>query len=204
MKHDKHALILESVLNSYESPVFSLDTNYCYTSFNQAHADEMKSIYGSNIFLGANVLDYMTDKKDRESSKLDLDEVLQGNTVVKHAFYGTSVRKYYEVIHNPMRDISNNIIGLSVYVRDITERKQLEEERDKLIKSLQDSLNEIETLQGIIPICSYCHSIRDDEGAWSRLEEYLSAHSDAKFSHGVCPKCLPKARADAGLDNNNE
>ena len=60
-------------------------------------------------------------------------------------------------------------------------------------------MNEIKTLQGIIPICSYCHSIRDDEGAWSQIESYISKHSHAKFSHGICPKCDSRVRADAGL-----
>jgi len=67
---------------------------------------------------------------------------------------------------------------------------------------LKEAINEIQTLKGIIPICSYCHSIRDDEGAWSQLEAYLSKHSEAMFSHGICPKCMAKARADAGLDKN--
>ncbi len=56
------------------------------------------------------------------------------------------------------------------------------------------------TLKGIIPICSYCHSIRDDQGAWDRVEAYLSKHSDAELSHGICPKCLGKARLEFGLD----
>lgn len=62
------------------------------------------------------------------------------------------------------------------------------------------ALNEIRALQGIIPICSYCHSIRDDDGAWNRLEAYISEHSEAKFSHGICPGCVPKTHAEAGLD----
>jgi hypothetical protein len=49
---------------------------------------------------------------------------------------------------------------------------------------------EIRTLRGIIPICSYCHSIRSDSGAWDQLEVYLDTHSDAEFSHGICPNCL--------------
>lgn len=65
---------------------------------------------------------------------------------------------------------------------------------------LQKALDEIKTLRGIIPICSYCHSIRDDEGAWDQIESYISRHSEAQFSHGVCPKCLAKARAEAELD----
>ena len=59
---------------------------------------------------------------------------------------------------------------------------------------------EIKTLEGIIPICSYCHNIRSDEGAWDRIEAYISKHSEAEFSHGICPDCLVKARSDAGLD----
>lgn len=75
--------------------------------------------------------------------------------------------------------------------------------RIKIInKELKVAINEIKILRGIIPICSYCHSIRDDEGAWSKIETYLSTHSEAQLSHGVCPECLPKVRADAGLNNN--
>jgi len=65
---------------------------------------------------------------------------------------------------------------------------------------LKAALEEIKTLKGIIPICSYCHSIRDDAGAWSMLELYLSTHSDAQFSHSICPKCLKKALLENDLD----
>lgn len=82
--------------------------------------------------------------------------------------------------------------------------KQRTKEKDNLISDLQSALNEIEALKGIIPICSYCHKIRDDEGAWNQLEIYLSNHSGAQFSHGICPTCMIKAQADtkASLDNN--
>jgi len=99
------------------------------------------------------------------------------------------------------RDAQGNPTRMSGTHTDITERKQMEAERDKLIKSLQQASNEIIILKGIIPICSYCHSIRNDKGAWDKIERYLSKHSDAEFSHGVCPKCLAKARSDAGLDS---
>jgi len=98
------------------------------------------------------------------------------------------------------RDSQGHPLRMSGTHTDITERKQMEVERDKLIKSLQQASNEIIILKGIIPICSYCHSIRDDQGAWDKIEKYLSKHSDAEFSHGVCPKCLDKVRSDAGLD----
>ena len=58
---------------------------------------------------------------------------------------------------------------------------------------------EIKTLRGIIPICSYCKNIRDDEGAWDKLEKYITERSDAKFSHGVCPNCMAQFARDMEL-----
>ncbi|RDH82487.1 MAG: hypothetical protein DIZ80_09370 [endosymbiont of Galathealinum brachiosum] len=59
---------------------------------------------------------------------------------------------------------------------------------------LQNALDTIKTLEEIIPICSYCHKIRDDEGAWDRIESYISDHSEAKFSHGICPDCFKEEK----------
>jgi phosphoserine phosphatase RsbU/P len=60
------------------------------------------------------------------------------------------------------------------------------------IKELQEAMAQINTLQGILPICSFCHKIRNDQESWEMLEQYISEHSDAKFSHGICPECLEK------------
>jgi hypothetical protein len=59
---------------------------------------------------------------------------------------------------------------------------------------------EIRTLRGILPICAWCKKIRDDQGAWSQLERYLSEHTDAEFSHGICPDCLAKMRAERAAE----
>ena len=58
------------------------------------------------------------------------------------------------------------------------------------ILELRDALEQIKTLRGIVPICSSCKKIRDDKGYWSQVEAYISRHSDATFSHGICPDCL--------------
>ena len=60
-------------------------------------------------------------------------------------------------------------------------------------KKLSDALESNKTLRGLIPICSYCKKIRDDRGYWEKVESFISKHSDARFSHGVCPHCLSKA-----------
>ena len=65
-------------------------------------------------------------------------------------------------------------------------RKSLQEEH----RQLQQAFDEIRTLRGIVPICAYCKKIRDDEGYWNQVEQYVSAHTDAKFSHGICPACF--------------
>jgi PAS domain S-box-containing protein len=77
-------------------------------------------------------------------------------------------------------------------VRDITRRKTAEAERDRMIAELQKTLAEVKTLKGLIPICASCKKIRDDTGFWSQIESYVMRHSDAKFSHGICPDCTKK------------
>ncbi len=75
---------------------------------------------------------------------------------------------------------------------EIKNRQQIEEEKEKLIKKLEQALSEVKSLKGIIPICSYCKNIRDDKGYWNKLELYMQKHSDAEFSHGLCPECSEK------------
>jgi PAS domain S-box-containing protein len=74
--------------------------------------------------------------------------------------------------------------------RDITERKRAEEEREQLVRNLLAALAEVRTLRAILPICSYCRKVRDDEDYWHSVEGYISQHTDMKFSHGVCPDCF--------------
>lgn len=80
--------------------------------------------------------------------------------------------------------------------RDISERKKIEAERNQLIKNLQESLAKINTLSGMLPICAACKKIRDDKGYWNQIETYLSKHSEAEFSHGICPECVKKLYSD--------
>ncbi len=93
---------------------------------------------------------------------------------------------------SPIRDPSGKVIGVSAIERDITALKREEEERLKLIDELTVALANIRTLRGLLPICASCKKIRDDHGYWQKVESYISQHSEAEFTHGICPDCLER------------
>ena len=95
-----------------------------------------------------------------------------------------------------IRDSEGKPIGFRGVSRDITERKRMEEEREKLIHELQDALVSVKTLRGLLPICSHCKKIRDDKGYWNQIESYIRDHTDAEFTHGICPECMKKLYPD--------
>jgi two-component system CheB/CheR fusion protein len=90
--------------------------------------------------------------------------------------------QWYTMRIQPYRTIDNMIEGAVISFIDITERKRTED-------ALQKAFDEIRTLRGIVPICAKCKQIRDDQGFWSQVEVYVRDHTEAEFSHGICPKC---------------
>ena len=84
------------------------------------------------------------------------------------------------------------IFILFIENKNILKRKQVEKERENLITELQEAFTKIKTLRGLLPICSSCKKIRDDKGYWNQIESYIRDHSEAKFTHGICPKCAKK------------
>ena len=95
---------------------------------------------------------------------------------------------YVSILHSPRMEYAGRIIVF----REITRRRQMEMEREGLITELQETLDQVKTLSGLLPICSNCKKIRDDTGYWQDLEAYINKHSDATFTHGICPECAKK------------
>ncbi len=89
-------------------------------------------------------------------------------------------------------DGEGRITGIRSTLQDISERKRAEAERERLIAELQTTLAEVKVLKGFIPICASCKQIRDDQGFWDQIESYITRHSDARFSHGICPDCMKR------------
>jgi nitrate/nitrite-specific signal transduction histidine kinase len=81
-------------------------------------------------------------------------------------------------------------------IEEMQERMEIEREREKLIVELRGLLAEVKTLTGMLPICCSCKKIRDDQGYWRQIETYLQDHSNAEFSHGICPECAKKLYPD--------
>jgi PAS domain S-box-containing protein len=75
---------------------------------------------------------------------------------------------------------------------DITALKKAESERERLIDELQQALTKVKTLRGLLPICASCKKIRDDQGYWQGVDDYIRKHSLVEFSHGICPACAHK------------
>ena len=97
---------------------------------------------------------------------------------------------------SPIRDNTGTIIGISTIARDISERERVRKEREKLIAELQEALVKVKALKGLLPICAWCKKVRNDQGYWQQIEAYIRDHSEADFSHGICPECAHKVRAE--------
>lgn len=85
-----------------------------------------------------------------------------------------------------------SVKGVLVKIEDVTERILKERELRSAIESLQQALKEVKTLKGLLPICASCKKIRNDKGYWEQLETYIMEHTDAQFTHGICPECMER------------
>jgi PAS domain-containing protein len=118
-------------------------------------------------------------------------------------------RKWIDVRSDAVRDRWGETAGCLLVVRDVTARKALETERENLIVDLQNALHTVRTLEDLLPICANCRNVRDDEGYWRRIDEYLYSRAGMQFTHGLCPACADELygeylRADAARGDAQE
>ena len=107
------------------------------------------------------------------------------------------------LVVTPLAGEAGNTVGYVGIFRDISERKKSELEREELIAELKKTLAHVKTLSGLIPICAWCKNVRSDTGYWQSVEQYVRKHSDASFSHGMCPSCAEKFKNDIRRGNGN-
>lgn len=149
--------------------------------------------YASTEILGKNASELFSTKEIRNLSDviamIDISRCDTEEFIVENKEGTTFV---VEVSASNVTAVSGKVVGRMASFVDITTRKEIEADRENLIKKLQDALNKIKTLKGILPICTSCKKIRDDKGYWNAIETYIKDHSEADFSHSICPDCAKK------------
>jgi PAS domain S-box-containing protein len=181
----------KALLNAPTDTAMLIDIEGTILAVNETGAQK----FGSSVdkIVGLHIHQYLPP--DLAKKRLD-----QGKKVVSSGkpvlFEDERKGKYFENRIYPIFDNEGTVSKLAIFARDITENRQAQEEREKLVRKLQEALEEVKTLSGLLPICSECKKIRDDKGYWNQLEVYVQDHSEAEFSHGICPDCLEKIYGD--------
>jgi PAS domain S-box-containing protein len=140
---------------------------------------------------GRNVCMLKSGQMPREVYRELWDTILAGNEW-RGEFHNKrkSGEPYWELASiSPIKDDLGQITHFVGVKEDITVRKRLEAEREGLIAELQGALAKVKTLSGLLPICAWCKRVRGDRGYWEEVESFVSTHSEAQFSRGICPTC---------------
>ena len=129
------------------------------------------------------------------SDDCPLHQVINGRNevTVESAKYKTKEgTNTFLISARPFKDAEDNLIGVVESFQNISARIKAENVKAELIDELQEALDRVNLLGGLLPICASCKKIRDDKGYWNQIEIYIRDHSEAEFSHGICPDCAKK------------
>lgn len=179
---------MQLVLDESTDPIFCIqeDGTYRYLNhaFSSAFGRQPEELIGKRIY-----------------DVFSLEEAEKRMAVVKRAFATAETivfdvkvpaidgERYYMTSVKPIRSGEGQVVAVVCISKEITERKRAELEREQLITELKQALQKVHLLSGLLPICSWCKKIRDNQGHWSQLETYVAAHSEVDFTHGLCPDC---------------
>lgn len=181
---------LAAIVDSLGEAVIGTDQAGIITSWN-ASAERLYG-YAAEEAIGK-AIELVVPPELHEETRQKLEGVRQGGqlsefeTTVRLRRDGTPVDVSSAI--SAVKNENGQVIGAAILAVDITERKQAEEERKKMIQELNETLAQVRSLRGLLPICASCKKIRDEKGHWQALETYISGHSEAEFSHSICPSC---------------
>lgn len=188
---------LAAIVESSDDAIYGKSLNGTIISWNKA-AERIFG-YAADEIIGHTVsILYPIDRRDE---LIDiLERIRHGQRI--GLYETTRLRKDgrfipVSVTISPVLDTSGQVVGASAITRDITLRRHDEEDRFRLIEELTESLKQVKTLSGLLPICASCKRIRDDQGYWQQVETYIAEHTNADFTHGICPDCLEKAKSSS-------
>lgn len=185
----KAAAHLAALVESSDDAIISKTLSGIILSWNKA----AETIYGyqSDEVIGQPISILLPPSRADEFSAV-MEKIRQGEHLVR--FDTIRIRKDGTPIEvamtiSPIRGPQGEIIGTSSIASDISQRRQEESERLKLIEDLTEAVAYARTLRNLLPICASCKKIRDDHGYWQQLEVYFQQHEHIDFSHGICPEC---------------
>jgi PAS domain S-box-containing protein len=187
----------KSILNSIEEGYFEVDLAGNIVHFNNSLSQQLG--YSKDELMGMSYRHYI-DKENIKEIYQAFNKVFKTGKPLKISNWTIIKKDGAKRIHETSISLIINAVGESIgfrgITRDVTERKILEEEREKHIQELQEALTKVKLLSGMLPICAYCKKIRNDEGYWTQIESYIHARSEAEFSHGICPDCKARLTED--------
>jgi len=187
--------LYSSLVESTDDSIYLFDSEYNYIFMNKKHISRL-GIKG-NEYLGRPYTDFHNPEESQIFLE-KLDEVFNKGISLQFQHRSSRNGKYFLRTLSPIKGKDGKVAAVTVISKDINELKLAEFERDKIIFELQDALQHIKTLKGLIPICAWCKNIRNDQGYWQQIESYISEHSEADFTHGICEKCLNKLAKKEG------
>ncbi len=151
-----------------------------------------------------NILDYNDDLLGKNINEIlikwpDLLKLVKKHTAIRTELeINNPETTCYDIKITLVNKKGNQNFGQLLILNNITEQKKLEKEQKNLVDELSKTLNEVKELSGLLPICASCKKIRDDKGYWHEVETYMSNHTKARFSQGLCPDCQKETDLPAG------
>jgi len=196
---------IESFIQNCAVALFAIDANHHVIYWNKA-CEKLTGISSSKIIGTNNHWRAFYDHKRPCLSDLIIDaeqdtgakyyDVYEKSVLLSNGFHAAGWypvlagnRKYIIFDATPVYNADGKLVAAVETLQDITERKRLEEEKEQLVMDLHLASTRIKKLRGLIPICSTCKKIRDDKGYWNKLESFIEEHSEAEFTHSMCPAC---------------
>ncbi len=199
---------MQGLLENCAVAVFAVDTHHRVIYWNRACEQltgiEAHQVNGTDLHWTAFydhkrpcLSDFIIDgvpEKGREHYSLFEKSVLLSNGLHAEGWYpGLGGNRRYIIFDAaPVFNPKGELVAAVETLQDITKRKRLEEEKERLVNELSEASANIKQLRGLLPICSTCKKIRDDKGYWKKLECYIEEHSSAEFTHSLCPACEEK------------
>ncbi len=190
----------ESLINSLPGIMYLFDEMGDFKRWNKNF--QLVTGFSAKEILNMNPLDIISSEDKEKVGNRIKDVFNEGRASIEAKIFTKDgqIIPYHFTGAKLVVDGVKFLVGIGL---DITERKQIENEKENLIEKLHDALSQVKQLSGFLPICASCKKIRDDNGYWNQIESYIKEHSEAEFSHSICPDCAKKLYPDLVDENGN-